>query len=131
MKRILFWIFALTLSLAGFWRITSGDEPLDPRIAAYDKGPATIDVSKYPPEMQENYKVFSKKCSQCHTLARPINCDFALEEDWSRYVKRMMYKPNSGINSADAKKIYEFLVYDSKTRKKEMYEKKLKEAQNQ
>jgi hypothetical protein len=104
-----------------------GEEALDPRIAQYDKGPATIDVSKYPTEMQENYKLFNKKCTQCHTLARPINCEFALEDEWERYVKRMMRKPNSGISSAEAKKIFEFLAYDSKTRKKELYEKRLKE----
>ena len=101
-------------------------QPVDPRIAAYDKGPATIDVSKYPPEMQERYKLFAKRCSKCHTLARPINCDFALEDEWERYVKRMMRKPGSNLSAAEGKEIFEFLVYDSKTRKKAMYEKKLK-----
>lgn len=123
---VLFFVFVL-LGVVGFWKWSTGEEPLDPRIAKYDKGPATIDVSKYPFEMQENYKLFAKKCSSCHTLARPINCDFALPDEWERYVKRMMRKPNSGINSADGKKIFEFLVYDSKTRRQDFYEKKLKE----
>lgn len=117
----------LVIGVAGFWSWSKAEEPVEPRIAKYDQGPATIDISKYPPEMQENYKVFAKKCSSCHTLARPINCDFALPDEWERYVKRMMRKPNSGINSDDGKKIFDFVVYDSKTRKKEMYEKKLKE----
>ena len=125
-KRVLM-VLAVLLGIFGFWKWTRGDEPLDPRIAAYDKGPATIDVSKYPPDMQTDYKLFSKKCTHCHTLARPINCEFALPDEWSRYVKRMMRKPDSQISAEDAKKIYEFLVYDSKTRKKELYEKKLKE----
>lgn len=103
-------------------------EQLDPRIAAYDKGPATIDVSKYPPEIQAGYKVFANKCVKCHTIARAINCDFALDEEWERYVKRMMRKPGSEIGSAEGKQIFEFLAYDSKTRKKTLYEKKLKEA---
>ncbi len=120
-------LLGILLGTFGVWKWISGDEALDPRIAAYDKGPATIDVSKYPPDMQADYKVFAQKCSQCHTLARPINCDFALPDEWERYVKRMMRKPNSGINSADGKKIYEFLVYDSQTRRKDFYEKKLKE----
>jgi hypothetical protein len=125
-------ILALAV-LAGilvFYKWSRGDDqqpPLDPRIAAYDKGPATIDVSKYPPEMQADFKLFSKKCSHCHTLARPINCDFALPDEWSRYVKRMMRKPDSQISESEAKKIYEFLVYDSKVRKKDLLEKKLKE----
>ena len=103
-------------------------EPLDPRIAAYDKGPATIDVSKYPPAMQADYKVFTARCSKCHTVARAINSEFALDEEWERYVKRMMRKPGSGITAADGKQIFEFLAYDSKLRKKALYERKLKEA---
>lgn len=123
-------ILAVMFGVLGVWRWTRGDEPapaLDPRIAAYDKGPATIDVSKYPADMQDDYKLFSKKCTHCHSLARPINCDFALPDEWSRYVKRMMHKPDSQISADEAKKIYEFLVFDSKTRKKEMLEKKMKE----
>jgi len=40
----------------------------------------------------------------------------------------MMRKPGSGINAGDAKKIYEFLVYDSVMRKKEIIDKKLAKA---
>lgn len=103
-------------------------EQVDPRIAAYDKGPATIDVSAYAPEMQAKYKVFAKRCTKCHTLARAINCEFALEDEWERYVKRMMRKPGSNINAAEGKEIFEFLAYDSKIRKKALYDKKLKDA---
>ena len=109
-------------------RAARAEEQVDPRITAYDKGPASIDVSKYPPEVQAGYKVFGAKCSKCHTIARAINCDFALEEEWERYVKRMMRKPGSEIGPADGKQIFEFLAYDSKTRKKALYDKKLKEA---
>ena len=104
------------------------DEPLDPRIAAYDKGPAKIDVSKYPAPMQANYKVFTTKCSKCHTVARAINCEFVLEDEWERYVKRMMNKAGTFISATEGKQIYEFVVYDSKTRKKALYDQKLKEA---
>jgi len=99
-------------------------DTLDPRIAAYDKGPASIDVSKYPPDMQPRYKLFATRCSKCHTLARPINCDFVLEDEWERYVKRMMRKPGSGISARDGKEIFEFLAFDSKTRKKALYDKR-------
>ncbi len=75
-----------------------------------DKGDESIDVSSYPELMQKNYDVFFKKCSKCHTLARPINTDFTLEK-WERYVKRMMRKPGSGITKSTGKKIYEFLEY--------------------
>jgi len=81
-----------------------------------DKGPAKIDVSSYPPAMQSGYKTFSDKCSKCHTIARPINTTMTKEE-WERYVKRMMHKPNSGISDNQGKTIFDFLVYDQANRK--------------
>lgn len=114
--------------LAAVVRGQEKEPPLDPRIAAYDKGPAKIDVSKYPKEMQDKYKVFSVKCAKCHTLARPINSDYVLEDEWERYVKRMMRNAGTFISADEGKQIYEFLVYDSKTRKKALYDKKLKEV---
>lgn len=108
--------------------LSAEQEAVDPRIAAYDKGPSTIDVSKYPPEMKAAYKTFTAKCAKCHTIARAINCEFALDDEWERYVKRMMRKPGSEISPAEGKQIFEFVAYDSKTRKKALYERKLKEA---
>jgi mono/diheme cytochrome c family protein len=81
-----------------------------------DKGPDKINVSSYPAEQQKGYKVFTEKCSKCHTIARPINTTMTPPE-WSRYVKRMMHKPNSGISDSQGKTIYEFLAYDQETRK--------------
>ena len=98
------------------------------RIERFEKGPATIDVSKYPQGIQENYEVFSQKCSQCHKLSRPINSDYALPDEWSRYIKRMMHKPGSGISAGDGKKIYDFLAYDSSIRKKALVDEKLAKA---
>lgn len=109
-------------------RAQDKDEPLDPRILAYDKGPAKIDVSKYPADIKARYKVFTDKCSKCHTIARPINCEFALDDEWERYIKRMMNKGGSLISSSDGKQIFEFLTYDSKIRKKDLYDKKTREA---
>lgn len=113
----------------------AADEQLDPatkaRVERFEKGPATVNVSKYPEAIQEDYQTFSEKCSQCHKLSRPINSDYALPEEWSRYVKRMMHKPGSGISAADGKKIYDFLVYDSSVRKKAMVDEKLAKASPQ
>jgi mono/diheme cytochrome c family protein len=81
-----------------------------------DKGPDKIDVSAYPAEMQKAYKVFAGKCSKCHTIARPINTMMSRDE-WERYVKRMMHKPNSGINDSQGKDIFGFLNYDQTHRK--------------
>ncbi len=81
-----------------------------------DKGPATINVSSYPPEQQKAYKLFESKCAKCHTIARPINTTMSRDE-WERYVKRMMHKPSSGISDVQGKAIFEFLAYDQQMRK--------------
>ncbi len=123
---------ALTLGPSLVLVAHAADENLDPatkaRIERFEKGPATVDVSKYPDKIKEDYEVFSTKCSQCHKLSRPINSDYALPDEWSRYVKRMMHKPGSGIGAGDGKQIFEFLVYDSAVRKKAMLEEKLAKA---
>lgn len=129
MKRTVALALLATTALAGAARVVRAqDAPLDPRILQYDKGPAKIDVSKYPKDMQERYKVFQKKCSNCHTLARAINSEFVLDDEWERYVKRMMRKSGTLISADDGKQIFEFLVYDSKIRKKTLYDKKTAEA---
>ena len=81
-----------------------------------DKGPDKVNVSSYPADQQKNYKLFTDKCSKCHTIARPINTSMSKAE-WERYVKRMMHKPNSGIGDSQGKAIYEFLAYDQENRK--------------
>ena len=81
-----------------------------------DKGPDKINVSAYPAPQQAAYKLFSTKCSKCHTIARPINTMMTREE-WSRYVKRMMHKPNSGISDSQGKQIFDFLAFDQVERK--------------
>ena len=81
-----------------------------------DKGPDKIDVSGYPAPTQAAYKLFSSKCSKCHTIARPLNTMMKPDE-WNRYVKRMMHKPNSGISDSQGKQIFEFVVYDQTERK--------------
>jgi hypothetical protein len=120
------------LAFLGAGAVRAADAPLDAetkaRVERFEKGPATIDVSKYPQAIQENYEVFSQKCTQCHKLSRPINSDYALPDEWSRYIKRMMHKPGSGIGNAEGKQIYEFLVYDSSIRKKAMVDEKLAKA---
>ena len=131
-KFISFFLGAAAFALAGAGAVRGADDQLDPetkaRVERFEKGPATVDVSKYPDGIKENYEVFSQKCTQCHRLSRPINSDYALPDEWSRYIKRMMNKPGSGISAADGKKIYEFLVYDASIRKKAMLDDKLAKA---
>ena len=125
-------ILGLAITAGAALVARAADEPLDAetkaRVERFEKGPATIDISKYPDGVKENYEVFSTKCSQCHKLSRPINSDYALPEEWSRYIKRMMHKPGSGISAGDGKKIFDFLAYDSSVRKKKMVDEKLAKA---
>ena len=118
-------LLALTLA-------ARADDDLDAatkaRVEKFEKGPATIDVSKYPQGIRDIYPLFSQKCTQCHKLSRPVNSDYATPDEWSRYIKRMMHKPGSGISAADGKKIYDFLVYDASIRKKAMLDDKLAKA---
>lgn len=81
-----------------------------------DKGPDKIDVSNYPATAQAGYKLLTSKCAKCHTPARPLNTMMKRDE-WERYVKRMMHKPNSGISDSQGKQIFEFLTYDETERK--------------
>ena len=97
----------------------------DPRILAYDKGPAKINVSKYPGDMKAAYKVFDKRCGACHTIARAINSDYVLEEEWQGYIRQMMDRGGTLISVDEAKTIFGFVMYDSKTRKKALYDKKI------
>ena len=101
--------------LAGFAALTAFAQTSNV-VLPQDKGPDKIDVSKYPAPMQSAYKLFTSKCSKCHTAARPINTMMKRDE-WERYVKRMMHKPNSGISDNQGKQIFDFLVYDQTERK--------------
>ncbi len=116
MALTLFSIFFITCAFICLPNLISQDQPQEEKTFEADSGSKTIDVSKYPKEIQEYYKVFSKKCSKCHTLARPINIDFTIDK-WERYVKRMMRKPGSGITKSTGKKIFEFLKYYTEQKK--------------
>jgi hypothetical protein len=78
----------------------------DPR----DFGPDHIDVSSYPPAQQKEYDLYAVKCAKCHPLARSVNAKYTVA-DWKRYLKRMIRRPNSGINEEQALSLYDFLKY--------------------
>lgn len=107
----------VTAGVAGLVRSEETPAEEKARLHKLDTGPATIDVSKYPAEQKSAYTLFQKKCAQCHKIARPINSTFVLPGEWERYIKRMMYKPNSKLKEDDGKTIYRFLTYDSSVRK--------------
>ena len=119
------WLLPVAGAVVLVAAVALGQEPSDEaQLAEFDEGADAIDVSSYPEEMQRSYELFAARCSKCHTLARPINSHYALPEEWSRYVKRMMRKPGSGINPKDGRAIYEFLSDDSSVRKADLVEQK-------
>ena len=95
------------------------------RIAHFDQGPSAIDVSSYPSGAKADYRIFRERCSACHTLSRPINSDYALPNEWSLYILRMMSKPGANISANDSRRIYHFLAYDSSVRKAALIQAKL------
>lgn len=95
------------------------------RLKKLDAGTKTIDVAQYPAEQQRAYKMYSTKCSSCHVIARAINSEMVVPVDWERYIKRMMYKPNSGISADDGRVLYRFVTYDASVRKVDLLRKAL------
>jgi hypothetical protein len=95
-------------ALAALLMAANPEDKPDPR----DSGPGSIDVARYPAEQQKNYAMYSAKCSKCHPLARSVNARFSAQE-WKKYMKRMIRRPNSGINEEQAASIYDFLKYYS------------------
>ncbi len=87
----------------------------------YDLGPKAADVTSYPKEQQENYQIFAKTCSQCHTSARALNSPLVSREDWRRFIKRMharaKMRAGAAINREAAQAAIDFLAYDSQVRK--------------
>jgi len=127
MKKWMIASLAVAALGAGLTLARADDDAASTKEFPADKGPDTIDVSKYPKAQQDEYKVFSEKCSKCHTLARPINSDYALPEEWTAYVDKMRHKKRSGIDDDVQKAVTDFLIYDSTVRKKDLIAKKLKD----
>jgi len=119
MQQAIVWITVLgVILLVGIGMIYALRAPRTvSKIYPADKGPNFIDVSAYPPKMQKAYEGFTRKCSRCHTVARPINSNFTPEE-WRKYVHKMMRKPGSGLNPKTTEEIIEFLIYDAQHREK-------------
>ena len=112
----------LGLSLSGL-ALFAGDFTKSELESMYyaDLGPASIDVSKYPPRQQERYAVFSRVCSQCHTLARAVNSPTTTRDMWEYYIFKMRFwtkfEHGTRYTKQEGQEILDFLVYDAQTRK--------------
>ena len=116
---------AFIIALTGVASLAQQNPAEEARLKKLDEGPKTIDVSQYPADQQKAYKLFQAKCVTCHVIARGINTEMVIPADWERYIKRMMYKPNSGISSNEARTLFRFLIYDASVRKTEALRKAL------
>lgn len=116
---------ALVVALSAVASLAQQNPAEEARLKKLDGGAKTIDVSQYPAEQQQAYRLFQAKCVTCHAIARGINTEMVIPADWERYIKRMMYKPNSGISSSEARTLFRFLVFDASVRKVDLLRKAL------
>jgi hypothetical protein len=71
----------------------------------------TDDVSSYPPEVQQEYRIFADKCTHCHDLSRPLSAKYSTQAQWRAVVARMAGKSGAAISPRDQAVITHFLVY--------------------
>jgi hypothetical protein len=69
----------------------------------------SLDPSTLPENVRADYHLFARKCSKCHTLARPLNANITDDNQWVLYVNRMRRQPSSGISREDQEGILRFL----------------------
>ncbi|HET6147506.1 MAG TPA: hypothetical protein VFH68_08215 [Polyangia bacterium] len=72
-----------------------------------------LDVAQLPEVVRPDYQLFARRCSKCHSLARPLRSGITDDEVWIAYVNRMRRQPGSGISPQDAAPILRFLHYYS------------------
>lgn len=74
-----------------------------------------VDVSSYPPEVRDDYQLFTVRCSKCHALSRALQSGITDDAYWADYVERMRRQPGSGIAPEESPRIQRFLHYYSLT----------------
>ena len=72
--------------------------------------PNFVDVSSFPPDVQQQYELFSRKCSRCHTIERPLTAQVDPDR-WIDTVRRMSRHPGAGISEREQNEIAAFLKY--------------------
>ena len=70
-----------------------------------------MEQSKLPDNLRDDYAMFARKCSKCHSLARPLNATVESDQQWVNYVNRMRRQPGSGISLNDQAHIIRFLKW--------------------
>ncbi len=72
-----------------------------------------LDVAQLPETVRPDYALFARRCSKCHSLARPLGSGITDDTVWIAYVDKMRRQPGSGISPQDAAPILRFLHYYS------------------
>jgi len=72
-----------------------------------------VDISAYPPEVHDDYVLFTIRCSKCHALSRALQSGITDDAYWADYVERMRRQPGSGIAPEESPRIQRFLHYYS------------------
>jgi hypothetical protein len=72
-----------------------------------------LDAAQLPEAVRPDYQLFARRCSKCHSLARPLGSGIVDDEVWIAYVAKMRRQPGSGISPQDAGPILRFLHYYS------------------
>jgi hypothetical protein len=115
-------LLALSVAVLCGARATSSEDRERTALFYSDLGAETIDVSSYPQEQRENYAVYARACSRCHTLARSINAPLASRGWWEFYVLGMRLRSDRAdrpLSKEEVKAVLDFLEYDSRARKVE------------
>lgn len=87
-----------------------------------DLGPETVDVSAYPRRIRNDYKIYARVCSQCHTLARANYSQQVERVWWTLYIAQMRARAawkGAPLSPDEIRAILDFLEYDSRARKDE------------
>ena len=72
-----------------------------------------VDISTYPVDVHDDYRLFTIRCSKCHALSRALQSGITDDVYWADYVERMRRQPGSGIAPEESPRIQRFLHYYS------------------
>jgi len=70
-----------------------------------------LERTTIPENVRTDYDLFARRCSKCHSLARPLSANITDDEQWVLYVRRMRHQPASGISVEDERGILRFLAW--------------------
>jgi hypothetical protein len=70
-----------------------------------------LDPATIPESVRDDYLLFARRCSKCHSLARPLQSGISTDAYWSEYVERMRRQPQSGISPREVPQILRFLHF--------------------